>query len=91
MSEDPTQDMSQKYDTKPTIETVLERINALSTELHSELRVVREEMRKRFDALDIRLDRIEGAVHETKSNFHMLRADFNELRGQLREHFPASK
>jgi len=44
--------------------------------------------RQRFDSLDIRLDRIESAVHETKSNFHALRADFNELRNVVKEHFP---
>ena len=41
MSEEPTKEMSQKYDTKPTIETVLERIN--------EMRV---EMEVRFDRIE---------------------------------------
>jgi hypothetical protein len=74
---DPTKDIGQKYDTKPTIETLLE-----------ELRSFRAGVEQRFDSLDIRLDRIEGAVHDTKSNFFMLRADFNELRNALKEHFP---
>jgi len=77
MSEDKTQDMSQRYDTKPTFETILE-----------EMRLFRAAVEKRFDSFDIRLDRIESAVHETKSNFHALRADFTELRNALREHFP---
>jgi hypothetical protein len=48
-------------------------------------------MEQRFDALDVRLDRIEGVAFETKGNFHTLSADFNELRAALREHFPVVK
>ena len=77
MSEDKTQDIAQRYDTKPTIENILE-----------EMRSFRTAVERRFDSLDIRLDRIESAVHETKSNFHTLRADFNELRNVVKEHFP---
>jgi hypothetical protein len=74
MSEDKTKDIGAKYDTKPTFETILE-----------ELRSFRAGVEKRFDSLDIRLDRIESAVHETKSNFYTLRADFNEFRAHFKE------
>ncbi len=59
MSEETTEDMSRKYDTGPTIETILERI--------------------------------EGEVKLTHSEFYELRADFRELRTTLKEHFPAIK
>ncbi len=78
MSEnDPTKDIGAKYDTKPTIETLLE-----------EFRSFRSSVEQRFDRLDVRLDRIEAVGHDTQSKFHALRADFNELRNTLKEHFP---
>jgi chromosome segregation ATPase len=82
MSEDKTQDIGAKYDTKPTIETVLESIQALGEQLNGRINRLEE-------TLDVRLHRIESAIHETKSNFHALRADFNELRNTLKDHFPA--
>ncbi len=84
MSEERTEDIARKYDTKPTLETLLERINALEERLNA--RADRMEER-----IGVRLDRIEGAVHDTQSKFHLLRADFNEFRSELREHFPAVK
>jgi len=79
--------MADEYQTKPTLETILERINAVAQTVEG----LRAEMEQRFDALDVRLDRIEGVAFETKGNFHTLRADFNELRAALREHFPVVK
>lgn len=70
--------MADDLTTKPTLETLLQM-----------MRDMREETRAGFAALEIRLDRIEGAVHDTQSKFHLLRADFNEFKGELREHFPA--
>ena len=84
MSEDTTKDMSQKYDTKPTIETVLERINEMHVELRSEIKGLRVEM-------DVRFDRIESIVSGTRSEFLTLRADFRELKHALGEHIPALK
>jgi hypothetical protein len=78
MSEDPTKDLEQKYGTKPTIETVLERINALDENLIARLVSFEERV-------GIRLDRMESVIHDTKANFHTLRADFNELRSEIRE------
>jgi predicted nuclease with TOPRIM domain len=84
VSEDPTKDIEQKYDTKPTIETVLERINALDQTLNAR-------MDKLQDQVNIRLDRIESEVKKTHSEFYDLRADFRELRSALIEHIPALK
>ena len=84
MSEDPTKDMPQKYDTKPTIETVLERMEAMRSEIRSDIQAVRVEMQVGFD-------RIESIVSGTRAEFLTLRADFRELKQALREHLPALK
>lgn len=84
MSEDPTKDMSQKYDTKPTIETVLERINALEAGVNNRLDKMQEQ-------LSIRLDRIESEVKQTHSELYSLRADFTELKSSINEHLPSLK
>jgi hypothetical protein len=65
-----TEIMDEKV-TKPTIETVLERIADME------------------ERLGVRLDRIESVGNATRSEMLDLRADFRELRTQLREHFPA--
>jgi hypothetical protein len=91
MSEDKTQDIGAKYDTKPTFETILE-----------ELRSFRADVEKRFDSFDTRLarfeeriearlDRIESEVKKTGSEFYELRADFRDFKKELREHFPFVK
>ena len=46
MSEDTTKDVSQKYDTKPTIETVLERINEMRVEMRGEINGMRGELKE---------------------------------------------
>ncbi|MDT4896859.1 MAG: hypothetical protein QOH25_1936 [Acidobacteriota bacterium] len=84
MSEDPTKDMSQKYDTKPTIETVLERISALEGGVNNRLDKMQEQ-------LGIRLDRIESEVKQTHSELYSLRADFTELKSAINEHLPSLK
>ena len=80
MSEDPTKDIGQKYETKPTLETVVQMLGEFRTA-----------MEKRFDALEeqtgIRLDRIESEVKKTHSEFYEMRADFRELRRAVLEHF----
>ena len=99
MSEDPTKDIKQKYDTKPTIETVLERLNALeqtlATRFEQALTIHVDELTTRIDKLqeqiNIRFDRIASEVKETHSELYTLRADFTELRRALGEHIPALK
>jgi chromosome segregation ATPase len=90
-NEDPTQDISQKYETKPTIETVLERINALGEALSAQINDMRgqlDDVRGQLDRVesrlmdfDVRLDRVEGVVNATRSEMLVLRADFKEFRG----------
>ena len=95
MSEEPTQDMPQKYDTKPTIETVLERMEAMRSDimqaLHSEIHAVRVEMQVGFDRVDSVISGMRAEVLAMRSEFLTLRADFRELKQTLGEHIPALK
>ena len=78
MSKEAAQEMSEKYDTKPTIETVLERINVLEQGLNNRIHKMEER-------IGIRLNRIESEVKATRSEFLTLRADVNEARQQAEE------
>jgi hypothetical protein len=80
--------MSDDLTTKPTMETVLEMLRAVRDEMRAGFVGMREEVRKGFSHLDVRLDRIESDVQLTQSKFHALRADFNEFKAAVREHFP---
>jgi archaellum component FlaC len=78
LSEDTTKDISSKYNTAPTIETVLERIDALSQNLNARIDKLEEQV-------GIRLDRIESEVKATHSEMFTLRADFKEFKIQFKE------
>jgi hypothetical protein len=86
MSEERTEDIAQKYNTQPTIQTVLERLDEFRATVETRF----DGVERRFDDLHIRLDRIESVGHDTQSKFHSLRADFNELKIALREQFPTA-
>ena len=66
--------MSDEAVTKPTLETILEAINAIGVELHQ----------FRTD-VDVRLDRMESFAHQTRSELLDLRADVKELRKEFNE------
>ena len=72
MSEDPTLKMG--ADTKPTIETLLERLNAVAEEVRKGFASVEQKLER----IEIRLDRVESMALET-------RADFKEFRSHLKE------
>lgn len=76
MSEDPTQNLEQKYETQPMLETILR-----------ELRAGFERADKRFDALESRIDRVEGLALTTRAEMVELRADFRDFRAEVRERF----
>ncbi|MGB7925292.1 MAG: hypothetical protein WCF57_18785 [Pyrinomonadaceae bacterium] len=78
MSEEKTEDISRKYDTRPTIETVLERIIMLEQGINAR-------MDKMEERLGVRLDRIESEVKQTHSELYSMRADFTELRSEFNE------
>ncbi|MDQ3650167.1 MAG: hypothetical protein M3458_07845 [Acidobacteriota bacterium] len=87
MSEETTEDMSRKYATRTTIETVLERIDVQSKEMLTGFAAVEN----LFNKEAVRPDRIESEVNLAHSEFYELRADFRELHDALKEHFPAVK
>jgi archaellum component FlaC len=72
MSEDPTLKMG--ADTKPTIETLLERFNTLAEEIRKGFASVEQKLER----IEIRLDRVESMALET-------RADFKEFRTHLKD------
>jgi predicted nucleic acid-binding Zn-ribbon protein len=77
-SDDPTTKLPDeaKYDTKPGISAVLERINALGQELRGE-----------FSGIDTRLDKIESDVAglraEMQSGFKKLDRRLDVLNGEI--------
>jgi hypothetical protein len=78
MSEEPTENLEQKYDTRPMLETILR-----------EMRAGFARVERKIDDLDVRVDRVESVVNATRSEMLTLRADFKELRNLLKEHLPA--
>ncbi len=80
MSVNETEDIKPRYDTKPTLETLLE-----------ELRAGFAAVDKRFNAFDSRLDRIESVVNITRGEMLELRADFREMCAALKEQTPATR
>ena len=80
--------MSSNADTKPTLETVLERIDGMRSDLNG----LRQEMSKRIDDqdrnfadFDVRIDRVESVVNATRSEMLTLRADFREFKQKVEE------
>lgn len=71
-SEDPTRNIGQKYDTKSTLKTILERINALDQNMTARF----DQVDARFQALEIRLDWLASEVKEMRSDLYELRAGF---------------
>ena len=98
--------MADEMITKPTIETVLERISAFENRFESRFEQFEKQVAGRFDRVDERfeqferqvaerfdrieneIDRVASVAHSTKAEMLTLRADFRELRAQLREVLP---
>ncbi|MGB9182405.1 MAG: hypothetical protein WCB68_24455 [Pyrinomonadaceae bacterium] len=90
MNEDTTKDISSKYDTKPTLEQVLDRINALGLELHKELQEIRSEvkeqlreMKERLDGFELRFDKLDDKIDVLNGDVLSLRADARRDRRGL--------
>jgi chaperonin cofactor prefoldin len=79
--------MSDEAQTKPTIETVLERINALGQDLRAEIGSVRTDLSTFRVAVEDRLEQIEIRLDRTQEAAHGARADVRELRAELRARF----
>ncbi|MGA9993944.1 MAG: hypothetical protein WBP93_00955 [Pyrinomonadaceae bacterium] len=95
MSEDTTKDISSKYDTKPTLEQVLDRINALGLELHKELQEIRSEVKEELQGIRSevkeqlremkeRLDGFELRFDKLDDKIDVLNGDVLSLRADAR-------
>lgn len=81
--------------TKPTLETILERINSVGDDLgalrndfsglRNEFGGLRNEFQLFRGEIEIRLDRIEGLTNQTRAEMPTLRADFREYKAQPKE------
>jgi chromosome segregation ATPase len=80
--------MADEMKTKPTTETVLERISALDKRFDERIGALEKTMNERFDSVDNEIDRVASVAHSTKAEMLTLRADFRELRAQLKEVIP---
>jgi hypothetical protein len=67
MSEDPTQNLEQRYGTNLTILTVLERLDSF-----------RSEVITRLDRIESQLDRTTSVAHETRAELRELRGQLRE-------------
>ena len=72
MSEDRTKDLDQKYDTQPTIETVVQMLGEM-----------REEIRAGFEAVNARLDRVDARLDKTERMIKILNDDVLLIRADL--------
>ena len=73
--------MSEDATTRPTIEAVLERINALGDRMSEGFAAVGtrlDRMDERLEQMDTRLDRTQAMVHEMRADFREFRARFKE-------------
>jgi len=80
--------MADEMTTKPTIETVLERIIGFENRFETRIEQFQKEVAARFDSIDNEIDRVASVAHSTKAEMLTLRADFRELRTQLRDVLP---
>jgi archaellum component FlaC len=79
MSEDPTKDLGQKYDTQPTIETVVQMLSELREHMDARF----EEMRVGFEAVNARLDRVDARLDKTERMIKILNDDVLLIRADL--------
>ena len=77
--------MPEDVTTKPTLETVLERINALGDKSDSFHEGLESKLDSFREEIGIRLDRIESVTNATRAEMLTLRADFREFRASRKE------
>ena len=87
--------MADEMTTKPTIETVLERISEFDKRsesrfdrLEARFDQLEAEITARFEQVYTEIDRVASVAHTTKGEMLGLRVEFRELRTQLREVLP---
>jgi hypothetical protein len=94
MSDDPTKVIGeappQTPPTQPTIETVLERINALGERLEAkitaEIQALRIEMNERFNEVEKRFTQVDEELSTLNEKIGILNDDFLEVKAQQRMH-----
>jgi chromosome segregation ATPase len=78
--------MADELTTKPTLDTLLERINAVFEQglvNQREIRSFRATVEQRFEVIETSLDRIESLANQTRAEMLAMRADFRELRSEF--------
>jgi hypothetical protein len=87
MSEEPTKDIGEKYQTKPTIETVLERINALGEDLNARIDGLEKGLNARIDGLEEKMDKrfnaVEDRLHDMNVKVKLLNQDVLQMRADI--------
>lgn len=83
--------MADEMTTKPAIEAILERIIAFEKRFEIHFQQFETLVAERFDRIDNEIDRVASVAHSTKAEMLTLRADFRELRTQLREVLPVQQ
>ena len=79
--------MTEDATTRPTIETVLERINALGQSMSEGFAAAEtrpDKMGGRPDRMDERLEQTDTRLDRTQAMVHEMRADFREFRAQFK-------
>ena len=73
--------MSDESTTRPTLDTLLERLQEFRTDVTARLDRMEQEIvttRQRLDEIEIRLDRLTSITHETRADFREFRAQFKQ-------------
>ena len=73
--------MSDEAVTKPTLETVLERIN----DLRGEVGAFRASTEEKLEDIEIRLDKIQSIALEARSEVKELKREFRDFRSQFKQ------
>lgn len=71
--------MADEAQTQPMLQTILERIDALATETRKRFDAVDE----RLEELETRMDKTQGIVLDTRATVRELKSDLRKLREQL--------
>ena len=70
---------SDNLNTKPTIETVLERIDALGTRLEAKIDAMHDELRSDIRSLQARMDEISINVNKVRGDLRVMNSRIDDL------------
>ncbi|HEX7313168.1 MAG TPA: hypothetical protein VF297_04580 [Pyrinomonadaceae bacterium] len=85
MNEEPTKDLGQKYDTKPALETILERMVQMEVRLSKEFNNRFDNLENRFNGLEGRFDGLEGRFDGLETRFDGMEIRMDRLEGEVHE------